>query len=224
MRNILEADSIRCSFGNLQLLTDVYLKCETGEIVGLLGRNGSGKSTLLKIIFGTQSAENKLIRINKAYYKQSFWKPNLIGYLPQENFLPEIKVEQAINLFLSDKHAKQAIKSYPLIQKLLDMKSWELSGGQKRFVEFMLLAHSEAEFLLLDEPFSAIEPIIKEEMKKMIKQFSQTKGFIITDHDYRHVLEIADQLLLINNGICRHLKEPAELKLYNYVPLGTFKS
>lgn len=66
--------------------------------------------------------------------------------------------------------------------------------------------------------------IIEEEMKNLIEQNRDCKGFIITDHDYRHVLDVCDDLLLIESGICRHLESFTELEMYGYVPLGTFKN
>ncbi len=71
MSDILEIDSVIKSFDVKQILTDIYLKCQTGDIIGILGRNGTGKSTLLKILFGTLKAENSFIKINgKVYDRQ----------------------------------------------------------------------------------------------------------------------------------------------------------
>ena len=89
MSNLLEIDSIRKSYGDYQVLTDVALACKPGDIIGLLGRNGSGKSTLLKIIFGTLFTDYKFIRINDEILDQPFKSNNKIAYLPQDNFLPK---------------------------------------------------------------------------------------------------------------------------------------
>ena len=89
MPNYLLADSIRKSFNEKQVLTDVFLKCQTGDIIGLLGRNGSGKSTLLKIIFGTLHTDYKHITINEVLTDTPFKEPGTISYLPQDDFLPK---------------------------------------------------------------------------------------------------------------------------------------
>jgi lipopolysaccharide export system ATP-binding protein len=109
MPDILEADSIRKTFGINQVLTDVYLKCEQGNIIGLIGRNGTGKSTLLKIIFGTLYTDYKHIRINDSIIDQPYRRRSLITFLYQDNFLPgNLTPNQVINIF-SDQD-KQVIR------------------------------------------------------------------------------------------------------------------
>lgn len=90
MQDIFEADSIRKSFGDKQVLTDIFLRCQTGDIIGLLGRNGSGKSTLLKILFGTLYTEHKHITINDGLVSQPFKKTGIISFYRKTIFCPEI--------------------------------------------------------------------------------------------------------------------------------------
>jgi len=87
--NTLHIDSIKKSFNNKNILQDIYLKINSGDIVGLLGRNGSGKSTLLNIIFGTLEAESKFIKINDTVYEKVYMNKNIVNYLPQNDFLPK---------------------------------------------------------------------------------------------------------------------------------------
>src|SRR5258708_40300109 len=99
MQNSLEVDSVIKSFGKLKILSDIYLKCETGDIIGIMGRNGTGKSTLLKIIFGTINSSNKSIRINDKVYHQPFKTAGLVGYLPQHHFLlPHLSIYETAKL------------------------------------------------------------------------------------------------------------------------------
>jgi lipopolysaccharide export system ATP-binding protein len=122
MSNIFEADSIRKSFWNKQILTDVYIKCQTGEIIGLLGRNGSGKSTLLKILFGTLYTDYKHIEVNNELLDQPFKSRGMISLLHQDNFLPKnLTVKKAIELF--DHHPDDfEFFDDPVLQKVYDTK------------------------------------------------------------------------------------------------------
>ena len=105
--NGLYIDSVTKSFGIRQVLTDVYLSSNKGEIVGLLGRNGAGKSTLLKIIFGSMPADFKFVRIADKRINGLYDNRNQINYLPQHSFLPNhLKISQIIKLFCDKSSAE----------------------------------------------------------------------------------------------------------------------
>jgi len=175
----MEVDSVMKSFGIKQVLTDVFLTCGPGEILGLLGRNGAGKSTLLKIIFGSLTADQKFIKIGNKIIDGLYDTRNLVNYLPQDHFLPNhIKVTTIISLFC-DKENASIIKGNALIKEMLCKKSSQLSGGEKRLLEILLIIYSNAKYILIDEPFNGIAPIYKEEIKRVIKEQSKSKGFII---------------------------------------------
>jgi len=215
--NKLHADSILKTYGNRQILSDVYISCEKGEIVGLLGRNGVGKSTLLEIIFGSVKADNKFIKIDNKYIKGILDNENLIKYLPQKNFLPNhIKISTIIKLFCDKKNASIIINNH-LIKPLLNKKNKQLSGGEKRIVEIFLIVLSSAKYILMDEPFNAVAPIYKEEIKDLIIKQSKNKGFIITDHDYRNILNISTRTVLIKDGSTKEIKNNNELITYEYI-------
>src|SRR5690554_3423483 len=150
----LQVDSVTKTFGLRTILSDVYLSCKTGEVVGLFGRNGSGKTTLLKIIFGLERANTKFIRVNRKKLNNIYECRKKINYLPQSNFLPNnTKIEQLIKLFLPKRRQELLFKNEH-IKPLLDKKNQDLSTGEKRVVEILLLIHSDADFILLDEPFN----------------------------------------------------------------------
>jgi ABC-type multidrug transport system ATPase subunit len=211
----LHVDTVLKSFGDKQVLTDVYLTCSIGEIIGLVGRNGCGKSTLLKIVFGSLSADNKFVKVGNSIINGLHH--NLIKYLPQSHFLPNhIKIKTIINLFCSN---EGAIKIYenPLVKPLLNKKSGQLSGGEKRIVEILLIIYSNAKFILIDEPFNGVSPIFREEIKKLIVENSKTKGFIVTDHDYRNVLEIATLTVVMHDGGIKEVKTSEDLVRWGYM-------
>jgi ABC-type multidrug transport system ATPase subunit len=221
MKN-LHIDSIRKSYYDKLVLSDIFLSCRQGEIVGLLGRNGSGKSTLLKIIFGIESAENKFVRVDNKVLKSFADSSKLINYLPQDNFLPkEIKVQNIIKLFLPKKRRTQLVKNV-FIKPLLQKKFKVLSGGEKRILEVLLLLNSEADFILLDEPFNGVSPIIRDHIMKIINDEKPNKGFIITDHDYANVLKVSDRILFLNNASLKEITEKKELIKHGYLTKTTY--
>jgi ABC-type multidrug transport system ATPase subunit len=217
---ILEADSIIYRIGTKNLLTDIYLKCQTGEIVGLLGSNGSGKSTLLKIMFGSLPSENKNIRINGKVYNQPF-TDELISYLSQDYFLPSnLSLTKIVNIFIPSAEKRSRVVNNQRIQPHLKKKTSQLSGGELRYFEILLLLNLNTPFLLLDEPFSGIEPIFKEQIQELLKEYRKEKGIVITDHNYKQIIEVSDRIVLLLNGACKPIKHLNDLEDYNYIPLG----
>ena len=218
MSNLLEVDSIRKEFGTNQVLTDISLKCQPGDIIGLLGRNGSGKSTLLKIIFGTLNTDYKFIRINDSILNRPFTTKNTIAYLNQENFLPKnITVKHVVKIYSDDLDQKGFLED-EVLSKVLQTKIRNLSGGESRYLEVKLLLNLDTFFVLLDEPFNGISPLHVELIKKMIIGQSSKKGILLTDHDYRNVLDVANKYYLLFDGGLKSVKTQQDLIDWGYVP------
>ena len=225
MDNTLEqlyVDSIEFSYDwSKPLLTGVHIQCNVGEIVALLGRNGCGKSTLLKIIFGTVKPNFGLIRINDKLYPKGYLSKK-VCYLPQHKFSPNyLRVKQIIHLMINDTKKRNELLADEFIQKVIQQKIVELSIGEQRYLELMLLLCQDADFYLLDEPFSGVAPHMKEEIQKLILSHLPHKGFIISDHHYNSVLDIATRIVLLQNGGCRKIDSKKDLEIF-YVPEGTF--
>ncbi|WP_140936818.1 ATP-binding cassette domain-containing protein [Sphingobacterium lumbrici] len=219
----LYVDSIEFSYSNnRQLLSGVYLHIKIGEIVGLLGRNGSGKSTLMKIIFGTLKPKFAYIRLHgKRIHKKAFLT-NEVCYLPQQNFLPTAKtVDKVVHFMVREKNSRAKFQEDGVLKPIWQTKIADLSGGELRYLEILLLLNQKATFFLLDEPFSGVSPVYKEKIQNLIVNQCAEKGFLISDHDYTNVLAISNKILLLQNGGCRILKDKKELELF-YVPEGTF--
>lgn len=224
--NTLEVDSIRLSFSNFsseqRVLTDCYLKCVSGEIVGVLGRNGSGKSSLFRIIFGSLRPANKFIRINGEVCQQPF-KKKLVGYIPQMNIFPKnFTVNKLLN-FLFDKNQGDAIKNFARIEAIADTKIRNLSGGELKYLEVLTMLHMDHPFILLDEPFSGVEPIYQKEIQMLLRSNPLNKGILLTDHNYQNILEVSDKLYLLREGVLKQVVDFTELEFYDYVPSGTFE-
>ncbi|WP_370003697.1 ATP-binding cassette domain-containing protein [Winogradskyella sp.] len=215
--NQLHIDSLAKSYNDKVILSDVYLHCKIGEIKGLIGRNGSGKSTLLKIIFGIEGAENKFVRAGGKIIKKVEDGRNIINYLPQDNFLPNgVLIKTLIHIFLKNYERKEVLNN-EYIEPLLKKKNQQLSTGEKRIIEILLIIHSEAKFILLDEPFNGLSPILKNYVVSYIKKMKLKKGFIITDHDYENVVGISDELSYLKNGYLKKLNHKNELVELGYL-------
>ncbi len=217
----LYVDSVMKHYGHRKILSDIYLECSQGDIIGLLGRNGSGKSTLLEIIFGSKNADSKFIKVGTQIIKNVYISSQLIKYLPQDSFLPNhLTVSKIISQF-SDKQNAEIIKGNKFIEPILGKKCNELSGGEKRLLEIYLIVCSNAKYVLIDEPFNGIDPIYKEVIKALIKEQSKDKGFIITDHDYRNILDVSTRIALLHEGGIKNINQTEELCHWGYIPTSS---
>jgi len=223
MSHLLEIDSVNKSFGRNRVLTDIYLKCETGDIIGILGSNGSGKSTLLKILFGCQHAEQKFIRIDGKIFDKTYKSRGEIAYLPQDSFIPQNKtLTSAVKLYLRDKTRVNMFFNDPVLNNLQFNKARYISGGELRYVEIkLLLSIDDVKFVLLDEPFNGISPLNIEIIKDMIQKSAKNKGIILTDHDYRNVIDVANKRYLLYDGGLKIIKDKEELALRGYMSKAT---
>lgn len=138
--------------------------------------------------------------------------------MPQYSFLPKnVKVENLIKLFCNHENAKK-LRDLDLIKPFLNETVRRLSSGEVRLLEVLLIIHSSAEFILLDEPFHSLSPKIVSFVKGLIKEQSKVKGFIISDHLYQDVLDISDEVYLLAESYLKPIKDLTELKRFNYLP------
>ncbi|MFA7473306.1 MAG: ATP-binding cassette domain-containing protein [Spirosomataceae bacterium] len=215
----LEADGIRKNFGNLCLLRDIYVKVEPCAVTALLGRNGVGKSTLMKIIYGIERSDGVSVRHGGKNVDRPYKRTGLIRYLPQHPFLPEnIKLIRLLKLY-----GTTVDRLAPFISDLNDRLHktlGELSVGQKRMLETVLVLTSPVKFVFLDEPFLGLAPLHIECMKQLIVSEAAHKGILISDHSYKHVLEISDFCYLLrSDGVLSPVKDiPGDLKKWGYIP------
>ncbi|RZK04440.1 MAG: ATP-binding cassette domain-containing protein [Flavobacterium sp.] len=211
----LYIDSVNHRFGEREVLSSVFLNCKVGEVVGLLGRNGSGKSTLLKIIFGEIKPHFMHLRVDGELTLKTYLSGK-VAYLPQGYFIPHyLRIADLVNLYT--KTYRPQLLDVELIKQHLKERLGSLSGGNRRLVEALLIIYSDARYILLDEPFSQLAPLIADELKAHIAKFNQQKGFIITDHYYKQILAVSSRVVLINNGCNYTINSEDDLILYGYL-------
>lgn len=217
--SVLEIRNARMQFGQRLVLNNVNLTCNSNEIIGIFGRNGAGKSTFLQIIFGTLKAKSIEIIIDSQPFLQNQIIPSQkIAYLPQHPFLPKgLKVRETIPLFFPNGEDQDKIFYSPKVSAFENIQIGKLSLGQLRYLELLLIGNLEHNFLMLDEPFSMVEPLYKEVIKNLLLDHKKTKGIILTDHYYNDVLEITDKNYLINDGNFIKIKDIDDLIDFNYL-------
>ncbi|EKT4550718.1 ATP-binding cassette domain-containing protein [Flavobacterium psychrophilum] len=217
--NSLIVKNIQKEFKNKQILNNVSIECKTNEIISIFGRNGSGKSTLLKSIFGTIKSDTIEILINEHNIKpENVIKSKKIAYLPQNSFLPKnLKISNIIRLYFKNGEQQDKIFYSSGINLIQNKSVGNLSIGELRYFEFLLLCNLDHYFLLLDEPFSMIDPMFIELIKEKLMSIKKEKGIILTDHYYNDVIDISDKLYLIKDSKIISIKDKNDLIKHNYL-------
>lgn len=209
-------DSVFQAYGTQEVLRGASLQLQQGKITGLLGRNGCGKSTLLKILIGEQQADNVYIGVDGVFARHLYDKPGLINYLPQRGCHPrQLSLQKLVTLYGVSPDTFFADNASLFPSPSLKLKA--LSGGQARLFEVLLVLAAPVQFTLLDEPFSHIMPVHVEYVKARIRQASQQRGVLVTAHQYKHVMELSDQLYLLHSGTTTVIKEESELVRLGYL-------
>jgi len=218
MRHKLEADSILLNFGERRILSSIYLKCETGEITGLLGRNGQGKSCLMNVVYGNLNPASKSTRFDNISISQAFKRPDLLTYLPQFEFVPShLTLRRIFSDF--DLNFEVFENTFPEFREKYNTRIGSLSGGQKRLVEVYVIIKSKSQFSMLDEPFSHLSPIQIEKVCGLLAEEKKRKGFLITDHLFRAVVEISDNLYVLSSGVLQLVKDLTDIERFGYAKL-----
>jgi ABC-type branched-subunit amino acid transport system ATPase component len=213
----LEADTIWLEYNGRKILHDIYVKIETGQAVGLLGRNGTGKTCLMQAIFGTLRSQSQSVRVEGRYLKAPYQQKNLIRYLPQKPFTPNLKLGIICDAYEVDFIA--ICHDFPEFEKYDAAYTDTLSGGLRRLFDTLLILLSPVTFVLLDEPFAHLSPLVVEKLMRIINEQKKNKGIMISDHDYRNVLKVSDVVyLIVPGGRSVLMAEPeTDLKKFGYL-------
>ena len=211
--NGLIINKISKTLGGKEVVRNVSISIQRGEIVGLLGPNGAGKTTTFYIIVGLLSSDTGSIFIDKIEVsKLPIYLRSLkgISYLPQEpSIFRGMNVEDnlisIIEIIEKDKSKHKIILDNLLnefeINHVRKSKSIVLSGGERRRLEIARTLASNPKYLLLDEPLTGIDPVSIEEIKIIIKKLKNKNiGVLITDHNVRETLKIVDKVYIVNEG------------------------
>ena len=210
---LLEVNNLTKSYGNKTVVNNVSLSVKRGEVVGLLGPNGAGKTTTFYMVVGIISPDagqisfdNRNITYTPIHVRAKFG----IGYLSQEpSVFRKLTVEENIMAILETLPLQRVERLRRLDELLEELniahlrknRAYTLSGGETRRLEITRALVTNPSFLLLDEPFSGIDPIVVGEAKEIISELrDKGMGILITDHNVRETLSITNRAFLISEG------------------------
>lgn len=209
----ITADGLIKEYKKRRVVNGVSVEISTGEIVGLLGPNGAGKTTTFYMVTGLVKPNSGVVRLDEReithwpMYKRA---REGIGYLPQEtSVFRRISVADNIRLVMemagkSKREIDQKIEELAEelhIKRILDRQAGVLSGGERRRVEIARAMATEPHFILLDEPFTGIDPVTIEEIQEIIHRLKHRGiGILITDHNVGATLRITDRNYILIDG------------------------
>ncbi|NPV01872.1 MAG: LPS export ABC transporter ATP-binding protein [Brevinematales bacterium] len=208
------ADNLVKVYKKRRVVNGVSFHIKQGEVVGLLGPNGAGKTTTFYMIVGLVRPEDGTVLLDgkDIVYRPMFQRARMgIGYLPQEmSIFRKLSVEDNIKAVL-DIQGKSKDEINQITDDLIDelglnkirkQQGYTLSGGEKRRTEVARILAIHPRFLLLDEPFTGIDPIAIADIQKIIIHLKNERGLgiLITDHNVRETLKIVDRAYVIHEG------------------------
>jgi lipopolysaccharide export system ATP-binding protein len=210
----LIASNLAKAYGGREVVQDVSLQIDSGQVVGLLGPNGAGKTTCFYMIIGIVRADRGTITINGEDITARTMHERArrgIGYLPQEaSIFRKLTVGDNIMAILEtrsdlDKKQRRVRRDELLeefhVEHLRDSLGQSLSGGERRRIEIARALATEPEFILLDEPFAGVDPISVNDIKQIINHLRDRDiGILITDHNVRDTLDICEKAYIVGEG------------------------
>jgi lipopolysaccharide export system ATP-binding protein len=232
--DILKAEGLRKDYGKRPVVRGIDLEVKSGEVVGLLGPNGAGKTTTFYMVVGLLPSNAGKVWLNeeditpKPMHKRA---QAGIGYLPQEaSVFRKLTVREnlaaiAETLPVSKAERHECVEKHLAelhLEHLSNQMAYTLSGGERRRLEISRALVTSPRFLLLDEPFSGIDPISVHEVQSIVLKLKEKGiGILITDHNVHETLKIVDRAYLIYEGkvLCQGSREdliynPQARKLY----------
>ncbi|MCB0339101.1 MAG: LPS export ABC transporter ATP-binding protein [Bdellovibrionales bacterium] len=221
----LSANNLCKSYSGRTVVNSVSLRVETGEIVGLLGPNGAGKTTSFYMIVGLTAPDSGEIVLHETdiTHEPMYIRARLgLGYLPQEpSIFRKLTVRENILSILETMDFASAKDREERLEQLLDLLDLgplsqnlasSLSGGERRRVKITRALARSPHFMLLDEPFAGIDPIVIADLQRIISKLKDMGiGVLITDHNVRETLGICDRAYILVDGHTLEHGTPSEI-------------
>jgi lipopolysaccharide export system ATP-binding protein len=209
----LKATGLAKSYKSRQVVRDLSLELDSGEVVGLLGPNGAGKTTAFYMIVGLVPPDAGRILLGEVDLTllPMHRRAQLgVGYLPQEaSVFRKLSVEDNIMAILETRDMERAARQQRLGELLEELRighvrktlGLALSGGERRRVEIARALAAEPRFMLLDEPFAGVDPLSVLDIQRIIRELTHRGiGVLITDHNVRETLGVCARAYIVNQG------------------------
>jgi lipopolysaccharide export system ATP-binding protein len=223
-KGVIRAQALAKHYDAKVAVQDVSLSLHAGEIVGLLGPNGAGKTTTFYMVVGLIPATHGRVFLDgRNVTGMPMWQRarNGVGYLPQEASIFRkltvwenvMAVVETLDLNERERRDRTAQQLTELgLEKLARQPAFTLSGGERRRLEIARALATHPRFLLMDEPFSGVDPISVAEVQSIIRKLkARGIGILITDHNVRETLSIVDRAYLIHQGRVLVSGTPSEI-------------
>lgn len=210
---MIKINNLSKSLNGKTLFKNINTKLNNKKITGLLGANGAGKTSLFRAIAGLSKVDQGEITL----FSDDLTNKNIeersklgLSYVPQENSLfEELSLRQNLEIVVELKFKsieKSKNEEIDILLSKMNLKDKQgtkaklLSGGEKRKAEILRSILLDAKFILLDEPFAGVDPISVDEINKILKDLSKNVGIFISDHNFRDVIKVCDDIILMNQG------------------------
>ncbi|MCQ4873700.1 ATP-binding cassette domain-containing protein [Butyricimonas paravirosa] len=216
MMHTLDISNLRLEYGFNRVLWDTCLHCETGKVVGILGRNGGGKSCLMRVIYGELMLKDQYVAIDRKALLTRERRPEDMRYLLQQSFVPlGLSVRRVFDDFGVD--FNEFVTDFPEFGNDARKRMKAFSTGERRIIEVYVVLVADSKFCLLDEPFSFMMPLHVQKMKEVIRREKARKGIVITDHYFEDVIDISDELFVLKGGKTWPVSDRGDLELLEYI-------
>ncbi|MDM1407949.1 ATP-binding cassette domain-containing protein [Myroides sp. DF42-4-2] len=188
----LHLDSLVYRLNDKTQLNNVYLSLQTGDIVELIGSNGAGKSSLLEILFGTKKAQHYHLRIDNHLIRQRHHLSKYFAFKPQFAMFPkQLRLRDVLPTVYGNWPEFESKQSEPI---------YNFSTGIQQLIQTLFVLNLPQPFILLDEPFAGLSPLLQERLLPILQEKAQNKGILIVNHIPGLLSSIRTKQLQLHNG------------------------
>jgi ABC-type (unclassified) transport system, ATPase component len=216
MKPLLRIEGITYSYSDKNVLKDIFIEAEQNEVIGIIGRNGCGKTTLFNCMTIIPNIAGSIFMNGK--YVERTMRKQLISYMTQISYLPKnLTVNQAVKKLVPTTDNQMEILEDERIQCVKEQRIVTLSGGERRYLEFLLVDHLRKSITILDEPFAELEPIYIERIIRRIERNKDKCCYLVSDQNYYAIKQVCTRIYLLSGSNCYPVNNEEDLVRMKYL-------